>query len=159
VTRNLYGWLSYTLSRSVNNRRSDEPDSKETPTAFDQTHNMNAVASYRLGNGWELGARFRLTSGRPETPITGGTFDANDGGFNPLRGDFRSGRRSLFHQLDVRGEKTWLFNTWSISAYLDVQNLYNAENPEATQFDYRFRDTAPVRGVPILPTLGIKGSF
>jgi hypothetical protein len=65
----------------------------------------------------------------------------------------------MFHQLDVRIEKTWLFDWWRLGLYLDVLNVYNAENPEMTFYDYRYRESAPLRGVPILPTLGIKGSF
>ena len=43
--------------------------------------------------------------------------------------------------------------------YLDIQNVYNAENPEAFLSDYRFREEIPVPGVPFLPVLGVKGSF
>ena len=159
VTRNLYGWLSYTLSRTLTQRDPDNPRSPKVPTVFDQTHNLNLVASYKLGSGWELGGRFRLTSGIPETEITGGTFDADDGGYDSLRGEPRGIRGRTFHQLDVRAEKRWLFDTWSLSTYLDVQNIYNAANEEARQYDYRFRESGPVRGVPILPTLGVKGQF
>ena len=56
-------------------------------------------------------------------------------------------------------EKTWLFDWWSLGVYLDVQNLLNTDNVEATQYDYRYRETSPVTGVPILPTIGIKGQW
>ena len=157
VTRNMFGWLSYTLSRSVTTR--DPAETKEVLTPFDQTHNLNAVFSYKLDSGWELGARFRLTTGRPDTAVIGGTFDADEGAYDPVEGEFRAVREATFHQLDVRAEKTWVFDTWRFGTYLDVQNLYNAENPEATQFDYRFRESAPVRGIPILPTIGVRGRF
>jgi TonB family protein len=156
VTERLYGWLSYTLSRSVLQAR---PDQLEAPATFDQTHNVIAVASYRLGAGWETGARFQLSTGRPQTPIIGATFDADTDRYVPVRGDLRSDRRATFSQLDLRIEKTWLFDTWSIGLFLDVMNVFNAENAEATQYDYRFRATAPVRGVPILPDLGVKGQW
>ena len=77
----------------------------------------------------------------------------------PVAGETRSTRTPLFHQLDLRAEKTWTFDTWTFSAYLDVLNVYNAENPEATEYDYRYRESAPVRGVPIVPTLGVKGTW
>lgn len=159
VSRNLYGWLSYTFGRSVSFRDPNDPDSNEIPTPFDQRHNLNAVASYRTDSGWELGGRFRLTTGRPDTEVFRGVFDADTGGYIADEGPSRAVRRPVFHQLDIRAERTWLFETWSLGAYLDVQNLYNAENPEAVQFDYRFRDSANVRGVPIVPTLGVRGQF
>jgi hypothetical protein len=156
VTRNFFGWLSYTLSRSEQRRH---PDDDMTLTAFDQTHNLIAVASYRTDSGWEFGARFQLTTGRPDTPFLGGTFDADEGGYDPYRGDTRSIRTATFNQLDLRIDKTWTFKTWMLGVYLDVVNVYNAENPEATQWDYRFENSAPVRGVPIIPTLGVKGTW
>lgn len=156
VTDNMYGWLSYTLSRSLQQRG---PDAEVRPTLFDQRHVLNAVASYTLDAGWEFGARFQLASGGPRTPIVGATFDSDFGGYAPVRGPSRSARLPLYHKLDVRAEKTWLFNNWSLSAYLDIQNLYNAKNVEAIQHDYRYRDTAPVTSVPFLPTLGVKGQW
>ena len=85
--------------------------------------------------------------------------DVDNIGYNGLSGAIRSYRLPTFHKLDIRAEKKWLFNNWSISAYLDIQNLYNAKNVEAIQYDYRFRETAPVTSVPFLPTLGVKGQF
>ena len=53
----------------------------------------------------------------------------------------------------------WLFDTWSMGLYLDIQNAYNAKNVEATEYDYRFRESAPVTGIPFLPTIGIRGQW
>jgi len=40
-----------------------------------------------------------------------------------------------------------------------VQNVFNAENPENFIYDYRFRQRASVRGLPILPVIGLRGRF
>ncbi|MCB9555646.1 MAG: TonB-dependent receptor [Deltaproteobacteria bacterium] len=156
VTKRFYGWLSYTLSRSVLRR---ESGGDLVRFVFDQTHLLTLVGSYRLGGGWELGLRFRLTSGRPDTPITAGFFDNDSGRYGPIFGEERSVDRPLFHQLDLRVEKTWFFDLWRLAIYLDVQNVYNAKNPEALLYDYRFRESGPLRGLPFLPTFGIKGAF
>lgn len=155
VTERAYGWLSYTFAKSNQQRNGGEI----TATNFDQPHTLNAVASWKPGAGFELGARFRLSSGRPETPTVGGNFDADAGRYNPVRGEQRSRRTPTFHQLDVRVERAWLFNTWSLGAYLDIQNLYNMQNVEATRYDYRFRDSARVTSVPFLPTVGVRGQW
>lgn len=155
VSETAYGWLSYTFGKSGQTRYGGD----KSVTAFDQPHTLNAVASWKPGWGMELGARFRLTSGRPETPNIGSTYDADEGGYNPVRGEIRSVRTPTFHQLDVRAERSWLFNNWSIGVYLDVQNIYNNPNVEATRYDYRFRESARVTSVPILPTLGVRGQW
>jgi hypothetical protein len=89
----------------------------------------------------------------------GGTFDADDGDFRNVSGGFRSTRRKAFQQTDARVEKTWVFDTWMIGAYLDIQNVLNVENVEATQYDYRRRESAPVTSVPFLPTIGVRGQW
>jgi TonB family protein len=156
ISDTVYGWLSYTFAQSWR-RHSD--DSRPTPTAFDQPHNLNAVASWKPGGGWEIGARVRLSSGRPDTPVVGSTYDADSGGYWDLSGGFRTVRRELFHQEDLRIEKTWLFQQWSMGLYVDVQNIFNVGNVEAIQWDYRYRESAPVTGIPILPTIGIRGQW
>jgi outer membrane receptor protein involved in Fe transport len=156
VTRHFYGWLAYTLAQS---KVQNEVDGDYVNAAFDQTHILTLVASYKPGRGWEIGTRFRLVSGRPETVVLGGVFDNDIFSYRRIVDDVRTGRRPLFHQLDLRVEKTWFFDRWRLSAYLDVQNVYNAENPEATLYDYRYAESAPLRGLPILPSVGIKGSF
>ncbi len=156
VTKHFYGWLAYTLSLSKSQRK---PDGDYVFFAFDQTHILTLVASYRIGWGWELGARFRLVSGRPDTPVLGSIYDNDIGKYTRLNGEMFSDRLPVFHQLDVRAEKTWIFELWRLSVYLDIQNVYNATNAEATLWDYRFKESGPLQGLPILPTLGVKGSF
>ena len=156
ISEHVFGWLSYTFSRS---HQQQHPGQEWIATAFDQPHVLNAVASWKPGKGWELGARFQLASGRPDTPVLGATYDADSGQYVPVRGELRSVRVPMFTQLDVRAEKNWLYKTWSLGLYIDIINVTNAENVEATQYDYRFRESAPVTSFPILPTLGVKGTW
>ena len=156
ITEHAYGWLSYTLSRA---EQRNHPGDDFVPTAFDQPHVLNAVASWKPGNGWELGARYQLASGRPDTPVIGATYNADSGSYVPIRGPTRSTRTPLFTQLDVRAEHDWLFDRWSLGLYLDVINVTNRKNVEAIQYDYRFRSSSPVTSFPILPTLGLRGTW
>ncbi len=162
-TRNFYGWIAYSLSRSEDRRlwggEGTPPATTYRPTEFDQTHNLVVVASRQLGAAWELGARFRLVTGVPETEVLGAFLDVDYGDWDPVSGVPNGIRRQTFHQLDLRAERTFTFDSWRLSVYLDVQNVYNAENPEATLYDYRYRESAPVRGLPILPVLGVRGRF
>jgi outer membrane receptor protein involved in Fe transport len=168
-TERFYGWIAYTLSRSEQNSVSVGapdtggegniiPPASWTPTAFDQTHNFILVASYKL-QAWRLGTRFRVVTGSPATVFEEGYYDADTGQYACRQAPLNSVRQPTFNQLDVRVERTWTFNAWMFSAYLDVQNVYNALNPEATVYDYRCRNSDPIRGVPILPVLGLRGLF
>jgi hypothetical protein len=101
----------------------------------------------------------QFASGRPDTPVIGSTYDADCGCYEAIRGPTRSTRLPAFKQIDTRIEHDWLYDTWSLGLYLDVLNVFNFTNTEAVQYDYRFRNSAPVQSFPILPTLGIRGTW
>lgn len=152
-----FGWLAYTLSRSV---RRDTPQEPERLSMFDQTHILTVLGSYRLGRGWEIGGRFRLVSGNLYSPQTYGFFDQNAGAYLPLVAYPPNGTRlPMFTQLDVRVDKTWKFKAWTLSAYLDVQNVYNAGNVEGTSYNYNSTRSTYATGLPILPILGVRGEL
>jgi TonB family protein len=153
-----FGFLAYTLSRSV---RRDAPTDPERLFSFDQTHILTAVGSYRLGNGWEVGARFRLVSGSLRTPQTYGFYDATSGSYIPLTAypPF-SDRLPIFHQLDLRVDKTWLMpGGSSFSMYLDIYNAYNAGNVEGVSYNYNYTRKTNATGVPFLPSIGIRAEL
>lgn len=149
------GWLSYTLSKS---ERSD-PYSGAKPFRFDQTHILNAMMSYDLGNRWTLGARLRLISGQRYTPVVGGIYDADDDVYRPVVGGRNSERLPAFWSLDLRFDKQWVFDGWLLSMYLDVQNATNNKNVEALSYSYDFSQSEPVQSLPLLPVFGLKAEF
>ncbi|WP_437592669.1 TonB-dependent receptor domain-containing protein [Sorangium sp. So ce1000] len=165
-----FGWAAYTLSRST---RVPEPGEPERLVPFDQTHILTVLGSYRLGDGWEFGARFRLVSGNLVTPNvcnvneqscdpyrTNALFYAPTGTYTPIPfSGPNSERLPAFHQLDLRLDKTWRFKSWRLSAYLDVQNVYNNANSEAIQYNYNYTARQYVTGLPVLPSLGMRGEF
>ncbi len=159
VTKNFFGWVAYTLSRSE--QRTAGTDRGYILTTTDQTHILTVVASYRFGDGWEFGGRFRYVTGNPKNPLnhSADVYQAETNRFSATFGDPRSARVRDFNQLDLRLDKYFTFERWTLDVYLDVQNVYNAQNVEASFYDYRFRKQYDVPGIPVLPVLGVKGSF
>ena len=155
-TKNLFGWVSYTLSRSERRERPDEP---YRLFDFDQTHILTLIASYKLPYNWQIGARFRFVSGNPYTPCTDGVYDASFGGYFCVEAPPNSGRLKPFHQLDLRVDKTWIYRLWRFTLYLDIQNAYNNANAEFQNYSYDFRQNQPITGLPIIPSLGLKAAF
>ena len=156
LTSRFFGWLAYTLSRSD---RIDRPGQPRRLFDFDQTHNLTAIASYKLGGGWQLGARYRIITGNPNTPVIGSRYLAGYDAYLPIYGPANSVRVPPFHQLDVRLDKTWTFDSWLLDAYLDVLNTYNHRAIEGLVYSYDYSGMSYFRGLPIIPTLGLKGSF
>ncbi|MBX5481447.1 MAG: TonB-dependent receptor [Myxococcaceae bacterium] len=159
ITERFFGWIAYTLNRSEARRAGSPRD--YVLTSFDQTHILTAVGSYRLPWGFEVGARFRYVTGSPTTPLVHeyDQYSAETNRFRVARGEPNSVRQPPFHQLDLRIDKNWLFESWTLDTYVDVQNVYNAQNVEATYTDYRGRVEYEVPGIPILPVIGVKGTF
>lgn len=152
-----FGWLAYTLSRS---ERRDSPAEDYRPFRFDQTHILTVLGSYRLGKGWEIGARWRYVTGNLYTPYVGGVVDFDAGAYSAVSSyPLFTARVPAFHQLDVRIDKRWDFKTWKLSAYLDVQNAYYRQNPEGISYNYNYSQPSVISGLPILPIVGIRGEL
>jgi hypothetical protein len=76
-----------------------------------------------------------------------------------LQGRLNSERLPLFHQLDLRVDKMWDYDVWRLRVYLDVQNVYNNQAVEAVMYNYNYSQRTYVRGVPIIPSVGVRGEF
>jgi TonB family protein len=149
------GWLAYSFQRSL---RTDPPTA-QVPFDFDQPNNLTVLGTYQLGRGWSAGARFRLVSGNPYTPIKSSVFDSATGVFVPEYGETNSDRLAAFWAIDLRVDKVWTFKDWTLTLYLDTQNVTNRKNQEGWTYNYDYTDRTPTTGLPILPILGLKGEW
>lgn len=153
---NFFGWLSYTLSRA---ERRDDPDEDRRLFDFDQTHILTVLGTYKLPRNWEVGFRWRLVSGNPETDVLRGVFNSDIDEFQPVFGAINTSRLPPFHQLDFRIDKRWIYEDWILNAYLDIQNLYDRANPEDRSYNFDFSESTEASGLPILPVIGLRGEF
>jgi hypothetical protein len=160
LTKKLYGWIAYTLMRAevVLFDTPGVGDVERRPSDFDQRHNLIALASYELPRRWRLGGRFRVVSGYPFTPIVG-SIALQRGTHAAILGARNSDRLPIFHQLDVRLDKWWIARRAIVTAFVDVQNVYNAQNPEGIVYTHDFRQQAGSIGVPIFPTVGVRVDY
>ena len=160
LARGLFGWLSYTFSRSI---RRDDPTDPNFPRwhlfMFDQTHVLALVLSYRLPREWIVGTRIRAVSGNPYTPAVGAVLDADTGRFQCIPGAPYSQRLPGFFQADARVDKRWVFERWMFSAYLDVQNVTNHQNAEARFRNFDCSQTVIVPSIPFFPSLGLRAEW
>lgn len=156
MTDKLYGWAAYTLSRSEVRQRPGQPYQLFD---FDQTHVFTLLAAYRLPRNWQIGARFRFASGNPYTPENDAVAQLRDGLQFAIPAAYNSARLRMFHQLDLRVDKTWTFQKVGLSAYLDVQNVYNAKNPEFLNKSWNYQEETTVNSLPIIPSIGLKLSW
>lgn len=150
------GWVAWTLSRS---ERRDRPGDPWRLFDSDQPSILTAVGAWRLPRDWSLGARFRLVSGNPTSPVRGAVYNAETDSYVPIYGGVNSERFPAFHQLDLRVDKRWQFDAWRLELYLDLQNAYNRMNPEAFAYSYDYSERARITGLPLLPSFGLRAEW
>ena len=121
-TDRFFGWVSYSWSVS---KRTDENESDRF-FSEDIPHNLKAVVSYKLNGDWTLGGRYAYASGPPYTDLLNveTLYDSDNDQYIPLHdGPVNTDRLSGHHQVDLRVDRMWLFDTWVLSVYLDVRNV------------------------------------
>jgi outer membrane receptor protein involved in Fe transport len=150
-----FAWLSYSLSKST---RVDTPGAEERMFDYDQPHNLNAAASWQRGR-WTLGGRFQLYSGLPFTPVVGAVLDSDSTIYTPVNGEINSQRAPMHHQLDLRVDYAWAWGPVALSAFADVQNVYMNESDVTYFYSFDYTERAAFKSLPILPSLGLRGTF
>jgi len=150
-----FAYLAYTLSRSERRRQGEDWRLFDS----DQTHVLSLAASQGLGRGWTVGLRFRVVSGNPNTPVTGATYDVRTGVYLPTYGATNSKRDKTFNQLDARVEKAWHVGPAKVAVYLDVQNVYIAQNAEGYRYSFDYSKREQVSGLMLFPNLGLRGEL
>lgn len=163
---NLYLWLAYSLAKV------DRNDGLQTyPTNFDRRHNLNLLASYKLGseNQWEASVRWNLGSGFPFTQIKGyyGFYPflrPNDLDYTTENPDVRpifdnelnGGRLPYYHRLDFSLKRFFkLGKNTELELTASVTNAYDRENI----FYFDVLELERVDQLPILPSLSAKFTF
>ncbi len=174
--------VSYTLVRSESQAFKSEilNIGKWVPTAWDNRHILNITALKEFKKNWRVGMKWRFVGGVPYTPYDQLqssyklAWDATGRGILDYS-RFNQERLKSFHQLDVRVDKEWFLNKFSLNLYMDIQNLYNFQadqqkvllldgtdlvNPgdPLSQQRYSLKELGNLAGT-VLPTIGIIVQF
>lgn len=168
--------VSYTFVRS----EFEDKNQKLIPSSWDFRHIGVITLTQNLKKNWIVGAKWRFDGGLPYTPYDleksalieawnaqGGVYTD----FNRLN----EKRLDPFNQLDIRVDKKYFFEQWSLMVYLDIQNVYNykskgqdnyvREKDDNGNFVTADNNTKYVlRAIPntsgtVLPTIGIMIEF
>ena len=124
-TKSFNSTISYTIVRSEFLNKGHY-----IPTTWDSKYILIATATKKLKRNWNVGLKWRLVGGLPYTPFNlqqsayTSVWNVNGG---PIKdySQINTQRFKPFHQLDVRVDKQYFFDKWSLMMYVDIQNLYN----------------------------------
>ena len=125
LLKGFYAILAYTL---VNSEFKDKNDTY-VPTAWDSKHIISLTGGKRFKSGWEIGFRWLYSGDSPYTPYDIATsslkqnWDINGLGIRDYS-LLNTRREGNFHQLNIRFDKKWFFDKFSLNFYLDLQNAY-----------------------------------
>ena len=174
--------VSFTYYRSEFRKldKNFKPTGPYVPSNWDNQRLFTILLSRELGKGWEAGLRWRYAGGAPYTPYNEAASmepDSWNATHRPVM-DYsmqNAQRYPPFHQLDLRVDKSWFFKKWTLSLYVDVQNLYNYAargqdlllpqvDPQTGQYVVKDGKYVPVYypntlGGTIVPTLGVQIEF
>lgn len=125
--KNLNGNIAYTLVRS---EFKDVITGDFIPATWDSRHLLTMFATYKVGNNWTVGGKWRFVGGLPYTP-----YDLEKSSlieaWQALGGPYldyeniNSKRFKAFHQLDLRVDKAFYLKKLTAKFYVDIQNIYN----------------------------------
>ncbi|HMM12094.1 MAG TPA: TonB-dependent receptor [Bacteroidales bacterium] len=125
--------LSYTFVRS----EFEDRNRNFIPSSWDFRHIGVLTVTRNLPRSWIVGAKWRFDGGLPYTPFDlekSSLIAAWDAQGQPYLDFNRLNQLRLdpYNQLDIRVDKKYFFDKWSLMLYLDVQNLYNyqAKGPD-----------------------------
>lgn len=105
-----------------------------TPSVWDSRHTLSLTTGKVWGKGWQWGLKWRYSSGTPYTPFNESASAIVSSWDILQRGVFdfaqvNSQRLNPFTQLDFRLDKTYSHKGWSLSWFLDLQNLASGDIP------------------------------
>ncbi|HUQ81540.1 MAG TPA: carboxypeptidase-like regulatory domain-containing protein [Gemmatimonadaceae bacterium] len=127
------GRLSYSY---VSSRRTDPDAGVVTRSAFDVTHTMTAVAERSMFGGLRASVAYRFATGRPFTPVSGATYDAQQRVFVPSYGAPMSERLPDFRRLDF---STSYFRQLSPSlqsvVFVSLMNVLDRNNAQRYRYN------------------------
>lgn len=157
LSRKIFGIASYTWYQTA---FSGADPGRKIRSAWDNRHLVSLIAGYKFQRNWEFASKLRYLGGFPltpfdvtrslqEYPLTGsGVFDYTR--LNTLQtGDFL--------QVDIRLDKKWFFEKWSLNFYIDIQNVLGRPNiTSGSSFAVKrnpdgsiYRDAQNPDGIPV----------
>jgi hypothetical protein len=158
LTGRLFGWLSYTYSKTQERDTDTEPfrDSR-----YDQTHVLNVVSSYRLTSVWELGTRYNYHTGDTFTPTNDSVYNANLDKYQPRDkpGDQSSERLPDYNALTFYATKDFLFDTWKMALKFGMESYWPKAQVSGIGYNYDYSKEQEQKGLTAIPFLEVRGEL
>ncbi len=135
------GWISYAFTDS---KRKQYDALDLVPADFDITHNMSVVGSFNATDNLVFGAAFKISTGKPYTPVTGSEFDKGLGVYKPFYAPKNSGRFPTYSTLDMNAQYIFsLLGRFAVGV-VAVNNIYNRKNLYGYTYNFDYSERKEV---------------
>ncbi len=147
-----YGQISISLSHSEYTAGNGQ--TYEGP--FNQPFILNISGGYIFNENWEVSGKFRYFSGVPYTPVyVPSENPSGNYAIQNLPDEYLIARLADGHHLDLRVDRYFNFSSWTLVAFVDIQNVYNYKLPQRPTYDFWNREIVNTSAIGILPSIGI----
>jgi hypothetical protein len=124
-------WISYAYTDS---KRKANQTAPEISANYDITHNLTFVGSINITDNIVTGMTYRISTGKPYTPVTGSVYDSAYSLYAPIYGVTNSGRFPTYQRMDVNFQYIFSFFGRFAVAVFSVNNVLNQKN----LYDYTY---------------------
>jgi hypothetical protein len=156
LTQRLFGWLSYTWSKNLERDNDSETFRR---AQYDQTHVINLVGNYKFNAVWDAGGRALYRSGDTFTTVDDAVYNANLDKYQQRRSpDSRlyNGRLPASHELNLYGNRQFLFDKWTMSLRFGVELLALRPQVRNVRYNYDYSKKEYFTGIPPVPYIEVR---
>ena len=158
LTKRFMGWVAFTYL----NVEEKAPNSGTwIKSTFDKPVDLTLVTSYQITPSWKFAAKAVYYSGQRVTPLILDYYDGDKDIF-VTKYDVELINSELdrdVYQIDVRTDYIFIWDTWRLNLYLEIQNVTMATVPISTQYNYDYSEKQYIEGLEIVPFLGIRATY
>jgi hypothetical protein len=129
-----------------------------TAVSAERTHSFLAHLQFPLPAKMQVSTILRLGSGAPYTRLLGRIRSWDESGqeyFSGVWGSPFAERTSLYSRIDTRLDRDITLFGRRGTAFVEVMNLTNRRNTLSIQWDGDLLERRPVRGLPMIPYVGL----
>ena len=136
------GWISYAYTDS---KRKLFGSDKLIPADYDISHSLSVVGTYNIVGNVTVGATYKISTGKPYTPVTSGIFDPSQNAYIPIYAETNSDRFPTYNRVDINAQDYFtVFNRFFV-IFFAFSNVLNQNNTYTYTYNFDYSKKIAVR--------------
>ena len=140
------GWISYSYTDS---KRKEFGTDKLVSANYDITHSLSVVGTYNIVGNVTVGATYKISTGRPYTPVNGSVYDSTQNAYIPIYGTTNSDRFPVYQRVDINAQDYFTVFNRFIVIFFALNNLFNQDNLYTYSYNFDYSKKIAIRSTNI----------